>query len=270
MLFLALSQRKKNPRPLQRPPRRQLRQHLLQSKSLLLQQPLRQLQRLPLPLRQPLPSQKAMHPQSQLLPLPLQVQPQAFRALVTIHSPRLRAWAFLALLLARATTHLLLRRAWVAQAQVVRLVPVVRVAQVALVALVVRLVPVAQVVLVDLVVLVVLQVQVSVLLVRVPVALRVLVVLAHLVRVALLAVALVVAVAVLAVEPLVRSVRAVLAGHRRHVSQSARNAKSTSRDKLQALVAQLCRAATATPFCACVAVRASKILPTRLMPMPVS
>jgi hypothetical protein len=211
-----------------------------------------------------------MHPQSRLLPPLHQVQLQAFRALVTIHSLRHRAWVFLVLLLVQATTRLHLHREWGARALAVLPVPVAQVVLVVLVALVVRLVPVAQVVLVALVVLVVLQVQVSVLLVRVPVALRVLVVLAHLVRVGLLAVALVVAVAVLAVEPLVRSVRAVLAAHRRHVSQSARNAKSTSRDKLQALVAQLCHAATATPFCACVAVRASKILPTRLMPMPVS
>ena len=164
-------------------------------------------------------------------------------------------------------------REWAAQALAVRLVPVARVVLVVLVALVVRavrLVPVVQVVLVVLEALVAQQAQALVLHARVPVALLALAVLVPLVRVALLAAALVVAVAELAAVLLVHSVRAAHAVRLRHVSQSARNAKSTSKDKLLALVAQLCHAATATPCFACVAVRASKILPTRLMPTQVS
>ena len=136
---------------------------------------------------------------------------------------------------------MLRHRAWADLVKVVQLVPVVRVrlvpaAPVVLVALVaqavlVRLVPVAQ------------AVQVLAAHVRlVPVALRVgLQVL--LVRVAGRAL---VAVAVLAAEPRVRSVGAA-ARATVPASRSARNAKSTNRDKHRALVARLFHAETARP-----------------------
>jgi len=139
---------------------------------------------------------------------------------------------------------LLRHRAWADLVKVVRLVPVVRVrlvpaAPVVLVALValdaqvarVRLVPVAQ------------AVQVLAAHVRlVPVVLRVAL------RVLLVQVAgqALVAVAVLAAEPRVRSV-GVAARATVPASRSARNAKSTNRDKHRALVARLFHAETARP-----------------------
>jgi hypothetical protein len=79
------------------------------------------------------------------------------------------------------------------------------------------------------------------------------------------------AVVALAVEPLVLSVRAVLAVRARLVSQSAQSAKSSnSALMLHHLVERLFHAVTALPFCACVAVLQFKILPTRLTPLQVS
>jgi hypothetical protein len=74
----------------------------------------------------------------------------------------------------------------------------------------------------------------------------------------------------MAVEPLVRSVRVEAVVLQRLVSRSARNAKSSNKEWLQALVAQLCHVAMARPFCVCVAVQASKTLPTRLRPLQLS
>jgi hypothetical protein len=76
--------------------------------------------------------------------------------------------------------------------------------------------------------------------------------------------------AVTVVEPLVRSVRAVAVVHRRHASQSVRNAKSSNREWLLALVAQLCHVAMVLPSYVCVADQASKTLPTRLKPLQLS
>ena len=76
--------------------------------------------------------------------------------------------------------------------------------------------------------------------------------------------------AVSVVEPPVPSVRAVHADHPRPESPSARNAKNTNKEPLLASVVQSFHAATATRWFVCVAVRASKTLPTRLMPTPVS
>ena len=80
-------------------------------------------------------------------------------------------------------------------------------------------------------------------------------------------VALVVAVAATVVALLVRSERAEAAVLQRPVSRSVRNAKSSNREWLRALVAQLCHVATAQPFCGYVAVQASKTLQTRLRPL---
>jgi hypothetical protein len=74
-------------------------------------------------------------------------------------------------------------------------------------------------------------------------------------------------VAVTVVELLVRSVRVEAAVLQRLVSRSARNAKSLNREWLQALVAQLCHVAMVQQFFVCVAVRASKTLPTKLRPL---
>jgi hypothetical protein len=82
-----------------------------------------------------------------------------------------------------------------------------------------------------------------------------------------LQVVLVLAVAATVVAPLVRSVRVEAVALQRPVSRSARNAKSSNREWLQALVAQLCHVATAQPFYAYVAVQASKTLQTRLRPL---
>jgi hypothetical protein len=80
-------------------------------------------------------------------------------------------------------------------------------------------------------------------------------------------VALVLAVAATVVALLVRSERAEAAVLQRPVSRSVRNAKSSNREWLRALVAQLCHVATAQPFCGYVAVQASKTLQTRLRPL---
>jgi hypothetical protein len=82
-----------------------------------------------------------------------------------------------------------------------------------------------------------------------------------------LQVVLVLAVAATVVAPRVRSVRVEAVALQRPVSRSARNAKSSNREWLQALVAQLCHVATAQPFYAYVAVQASKTLQTRLRPL---
>jgi hypothetical protein len=140
-------------------------------------------------------------------------------------------------------------------------VPEVRVhAQVALV----RLVPVVPVVQVSVAVPVVPVVQVSVAVLQALVVLQPVLV-AHAHRVAQVP-----EVAVTVVEPPVRSVRAEVAVHQRPASRSARNAKSLNREWLRALVAQLCHAATAQPFCACVVVPASKTSQTRLRPLRLS
>ena len=163
-----------------------------------------------------------------------------------------------------ATTHSLPARVLVpVPVARVRLVPVVlvpvRVVQV------VRLVPVALRVQVSVAVPpVALRVQVSAAVHQVPVAvLQVLVAHVHPVVRELVA-------AVTVVEPPVRSVRAVAAVHPRLASRSARNAKSSNREWLRALVAQLCHVATAQPFCGYVAVQASKTLQTRLRPLQLS
>jgi hypothetical protein len=84
-------------------------------------------------------------------------------------------------------------------------------------------------------------------------------------------VARVVAVVVQAVAPLAPSVKAAVVVSQRHVSQSARNAKSLNREAtLRRLVVQLFHAAMAAPSSVCVVAPAFKILPTRLMQMPVS
>ena len=82
------------------------------------------------------------------------------------------------------------------------------------------------------------------------------------------AVAQVVAVAVQA--PPAPSVRVVAAIPAKPVNQNARNAKSLNREAHQASVAQLCHAVTAVRSFVFVAAPASKILQTRLTPMPVS
>jgi hypothetical protein len=149
----------------------------------------------------------------------------------------------------------------VAQVDLVLLALVVLVAQVAQV---VQLVLVVQVALVAPVAL---RVPDSARLVQVLVAgLLPVVALVHHAQVALLVVALVVAVAVSAAEPQVPSERVVLADHLRLANQSVQSAKSTSKDKLLALVAQLCHVATATPFFVCVAAQAFKTSQTRSMP----
>jgi hypothetical protein len=74
-------------------------------------------------------------------------------------------------------------------------------------------------------------------------------------------------VAVTVVELPVRSVRAEAAVLQRLASRSARNAKSLNKEWLQALVAQLCHVAMVQQFFVCVAVRASKTLPTKLRPL---
>jgi hypothetical protein len=82
-----------------------------------------------------------------------------------------------------------------------------------------------------------------------------------------LQVVLVLAVAATVVAPPGRSVRAEAVVLLRLVSRSARNAKSSNREWLQALVAQLCHVAMATRFCDFVAVQASKTSQTRLRPL---
>jgi antitoxin (DNA-binding transcriptional repressor) of toxin-antitoxin stability system len=77
-------------------------------------------------------------------------------------------------------------------------------------------------------------------------------------------------VAALAAEPLERLARAAAVAKARLANQSARNAKSSNKEVLQALVAQLCHVATAAPAFAFVAARAFKTLPTRSMAMPVN
>lgn len=191
-----------------------------------------------------------------------------FQDRATTHSLPHRAWAFHAHRHVLATTHSLQVRVQVAPVAHVRLA---QVALLAPVALVVRLVPVALVVLVAQVGLVAQQVQDS--------AHHVLALAAALLlpaasvpraQVALRAVALVVAAAVSVAEPQVHSERAGLAVRQRLASQSVQSAKNTSRDKHQALVAQLCHVATATRCFVCAAVPAFKTLPTRSMPTPVS
>jgi len=195
-------------------------------------------------------------------------RPLEFQDQETIHSLPHRAWAFHAHRLVLAITHSLQVRALAAQVAHVLLVLVVLLVPVAPV---VRLVPVVLVVQADLAVLVALQAQDS--------AHRVLALVAALLlpvasvpraQVALRAVALVVAAAVSVAEPLVHSERAGLAVRLRLASQSAPSAKNTSRDKLLALVAQLCHVAMATRCFVCAAVPAFKTLPTRSMPTPVS
>jgi hypothetical protein len=84
-------------------------------------------------------------------------------------------------------------------------------------------------------------------------------------------VARVVAVVVPAVAPLAHSVKAAVVVSQRHVSQSARNAKSLNREAtLRRLVVQLFHAAMAAPSSVCVVAPAFKILPTRSTQMPVS
>jgi hypothetical protein len=144
----------------------------------------------------------------------------------------------------------------------------VQVALLAPVALVVRLVPVVLVVLVAQVALVVLLAQDSAhLVLALAAALLLPAALVPRAQVALRAVALVVAAAVSVAEPLVHSERAGLAVRLRLASQSVQSAKNTSRDRPQALVAQLCHVAMAPLSFAFVADPRSKILPTRLMPM---
>jgi hypothetical protein len=134
----------------------------------------------------------------------------------------------------------------VSQERVVRLVPAVLVAQV---------VQVVSLVQVDQVLVAVLRVEL-----RVPVALVVRAVAQVLV-----------AVAVLAVEPLVLSVRVVLAVRARLVSQSVQSAKSlNSALTPHHLVVRLFHAVTAPQCCAFVAVHRFRISQTRLIPLLVS
>jgi hypothetical protein len=79
------------------------------------------------------------------------------------------------------------------------------------------------------------------------------------------------AVVALAVEPLVLSVKAVLAVRARLVSQSAQSAKSSNSALTRHhLVERLFHAVTALLFYVCVAVLQFKISPTRLTPLQVS
>jgi hypothetical protein len=75
---------------------------------------------------------------------------------------------------------------------------------------------------------------------------------------------------VAAEEPQVPSVRVAHAVHPRPASRSVRNAKSLNREWLRASVAQLCLVATEPPSFAYVVELASRTSQTRLMPMPVS
>jgi hypothetical protein len=177
----------------------------------------------------------------------------------------LRAWEFHVRFLVLAIIHLLLLRAWVeTTAHLVR---------VAHLDLVVPVVQVAQVAHLDLVVPAALVVQADSLAHRAQVSVAEHQVVhrpevSQVVRAEAQAVAVV---AALAVEPLVRSVRAVLAVRARHVNRSVRNAKSSNSAPMRHhLVVQLFHAATATQFCVCVAVLRSKISPTRLTPQLVS
>jgi hypothetical protein len=83
-------------------------------------------------------------------------------------------------------------------------------------------------------------------------------------------VALVVAVAATVVAPLVRSVRVEAVVLPRLASRSVRNAKSSNREWLQALVAQLCHAAMEPPCYVYVAVPAFRTSLTRLKPLRLS
>jgi hypothetical protein len=79
-----------------------------------------------------------------------------------------------------------------------------------------------------------------------------------------------VAVAVLVEELLERLVRAERAEAAEHESPSAPREKNSNKEVFQALVAQLCRAATEQQLFVCAAVHRFKTSQTRLMPMPVS
>jgi hypothetical protein len=79
-----------------------------------------------------------------------------------------------------------------------------------------------------------------------------------------------VAVVALAEELLVPSVKAELAEAVKLASQSAPREKNSNKEVFQALVAQLCLAATEQQLFACAAVHRFKTSQTRLMQMPVS
>jgi len=199
----------------------------------------------------------------------------ASHAQATIHSLRRRAWASRAQSPAQATTHLHLARAWVVRVSVLVAQPVDQVAQVAQ-----PVVQVAQVAhLVRAARQAALHVRVAALLAQVAlqalvastvqaVALRVLVV-SHVQRVAQVAHQAVAA--AMPLVPLVPSVRVARAVPRRRVRASVQSAKNSKQElMLQASVVHWYRAATATPYCVCAAVRASRTLQTRLMQMLVS
>jgi hypothetical protein len=189
---------------------------------------------------------------------------------------QLREWEFRVRFLVLEIIPSLLHKAWVdlvhlapvlLVVRVVRLVPVVLVAQVVLVVLqerVVRLVPVVPVAQVVLVVLQERVVQVLVAVLRVELRVLVALVVRAVVQVP-------VAVAVLAVEPLVLSVRVVLAVRARLVSQSVQSAKSLNSVLTpHHLVVRLFHAVTAPRCCAFVAVHRFRISQTRLIQLQVS
>jgi hypothetical protein len=212
--------------------------------------------------------------QRRLLQLLLhRVQLREFLVLEIILLLQRREWEFLVRFLALEIILSHHHKGWVAQVHldqvvlVVRLVPVVLVAQVVQVVSQERVVRLVPAVLVAQVVQVVSLVQVVQVLAAVLQAeLRVPVVL-----VAQVVAQVQVVVAVLAVEPLVRSVRAVLAVRARLVSQSVQSAKSLNSAQMHHhLVVRLFHAETVLPSCVCVVDLQFKISQTRLTPQQVS